>query len=912
MDVLSQPDGSKNWGAVATVAAMGIDPKTAEDRASIRLLGRLLGEVIREQHGPAAYALVEDIRRQSVGHYRAGSGEIALDRLLVGLSRPDMLLLIRAFSIFSQIANTADDHLLRRQIKAMGSGPVQRLEFSAGLSTKRVRGLLTNALFVPVITAHPTEVRRKSILDRETEIGELLERRERASAQTPEQMEIDAQLKREIRILWQTRMLRDTRIQVSDEVDNNLSVFSRTFLTQVPAVKRRLSRLFRLEGDILPFLRPGSWVGGDRDGNPNVSPETLDYAVRHQAELALDHYLREIHALGAELSLSDSLVETSEALKKLAASAADISTHQGDEPYRRALTACYARMAATRLALLGRGPARPPRYKADSYARPEDFAIDLDVIAASLRDNGDTDLAEGRLQNLREAVAAFGFHLATMDVRQNSDVHERAVAELLSVAGVGADYLMLEEAGRAQLLLEELSHARPLRSLYASYSDETAREMAIADRAASLKARFGQGAVANYVISKAATVSVLLETAIMMKESGLFLPGIEPKAGLRIVPLFETIDDLRRSTEVMGEYFDQPLVRTMIAGQDNLQEVMIGYSDSNKDGGYVTSTYEIRAGIARLVALGRTRGIRMRFFHVRGGAVGRGGGSSFDAIRALPAGASHDGIRITEQGEVVASKYGDPEIGRASLETIIAASLLAELSPESDAADGPDGALLADFSEAAYGAYRALVYETAKFEVYFREATPLLEISDLKIGSRPASRTKSGRIEDLRAIPWVFSWSQARVMLPGWFGFGSAAARLGAGKLRPVYKNSPSFRTTIANMEMVLAKSSMPIARRYAELVEDRALARTVSARIEDEWQQTVNAVLEISGQKSLLESDPRLMASIQSRLPYVDALNHLQVDLLRRRRAGDADAEIHRGIHMSINGVSAGLRNSG
>ena len=897
---------------------MGIGQKTAEqkpvseDRAAIRLLGRLLGEVIREQHGSKAFDLVEDIRRQSVGDYRAGAGELALDRLLVGLSQPDMLLLIRAFTIFSQLANTADDHALRRQTKALGSGPVQRLETSARLSAKRVRAFLKDALFVPVITAHPTEVRRKSILDRETEIGQLLENRERASAQTSEQAEIDAQLKREIRILWQTRMLRDTRIQVSDEIDNNLSVFSRTFLTQVPAVKRRLARLFQLDGEMMAFLRPGSWVGGDRDGNPNVSPQTLDYAVRHQAELVLDHYLSEIHALGAELSLSDSLVSTSANLKKLAASPADISVHQGDEPYRRALVACYARMAATRMALLGRGPSRAARYKADAYAGPEDFAADLDIIAASLKESGDADLAEGRLQNWREAISAFGFHLATMDVRQNSDVHERAVAELLKVADVSQDYLSLDEAARSALLLGELSHARPLRSPYAQYSEEATRELAIADMAAQLKTRFGAAAVENYVISKSATPSDLLETALLMKEAGLFLPGAQPKASLRIVPLFETIDDLRRSADVMGEYFDQPLIRAMIAAQDNLQEVMIGYSDSNKDGGYVTSNWEIRAGIARLVALGQARGIRMRFFHGRGGAVGRGGSSSFDAIRALPTGASHTGIRITEQGEVVASKYGDPEIGRASLETIVAAALLAELSPEGDAADGKDGAMLAAFSEAAYGAYRGLVYDTPNFEVYFRQATPLLEIADLKIGSRPASRKQSGRIEDLRAIPWVFSWSQARVMLPGWYGFGTAADKIGLEELRALFKSSPSLRTTIANMEMVLAKSSMPIARRYADLVEDRALANAVTARIEAEWHDTVEAVLVISGQTSLLQNDPRLKASIESRLPYVDALNHLQVDLLRRRRAGDANADIHHGIHMSINGVSAGLRNSG
>jgi len=883
-----------------------------EDRAAIRLLGRLLGEVIREQHGAKAFDLVENIRRQSVGDYRAGSGEIALDRLLPDLPRPDMLLLIRAFSIFSQLANTADDHILRRQTKELGSGSVQRLELSAGLSAKRVRAFLEGAVFVPVITAHPTEVRRKSILDRETEISELLETRESASAQTADQMETDARLKRAIRILWQTRMLRETRIKVSDEINNNLSVFARTFLTQVPAVKRRLSRLFKLKGDILPFLRLGSWVGGDRDGNPNVSPETLEFAVRHQSELAIDHYLGEIRALGIELSLSDSLVSTSAALKTLAASPANISVHQNDEPYRRALVACYGRMAATHMALLERGPSFPARYQAQAYATPEEFSGDLEIIATSLRENGDADLADGRLQDLREAVAAFGFHLASMDVRQNSDVHERAVAELLKVAGVEADYLALDEAARSQLLLRELSHARPLRSPYLHYSEETARELAIADRAAALKARFGQGAVANYVISKAATPSDLLETALIMKETGLFLPGAEPRAAMRIVPLFETIDDLRRSAGVMADYFDQPAIRAMIQAQDNLQEVMIGYSDSNKDGGYVTSNWEIRAGIARLVALGDKYAIRMRFFHGRGGAVGRGGGSSFDAIRALPRGASHTGIRITEQGEVVASKYGDPEIGRASLETIVGAALLAELSPEADAADGPDSALLAAFSQAAFKAYRGLVYDTPNFEVYFRQATPLLEIADLKIGSRPAARKQSGRIEDLRAIPWVFSWSQARVMLPGWFGFGSAAGTIAIEKLRPLYKSSASFRTTIANMEMVLAKSSMPIARRYAALVEDRALADSVTARIEKEWQATVEAVLAISGQKSLLEADPRLKASIQSRLPYVDALNYLQVDLLRRRRAGDANEEVHRGIHMSINGVSAGLRNSG
>jgi len=881
------------------------------DRASIRLLGRLLGEVIREQHGDLAFALVEDIRRQSVDGHRAGllnGDEIAPDRLK-GLSQ--MLLLIRAFAIFSQLANIADDHVVRRETKALGSGAAQRMELHPGLTPKRVRAYLKEALFVPVITAHPTEVRRKSILDRENELSDLLERRELASIQTAERDEIDVQIKRAIRVLWQTRMLRANRITVQDEIENNLAIFSRTFLSGLPRVKRRLARLFRLDREIMPYLRPGSWVGGDRDGNPNVSPETLDYAVRRQSEIVLDYYLSEIHALGAELSLSDSLIKTSEALRRLGAANDQISVHQEDEPYRRALVTCYARMAATRTNLLGAGPVRKARFKAEPYVAPEDFAADLDIIAASLAENGDGDLGDGRLLNLREAVGAFGFHLATMDVRQNSDVHERAVAELLKAAGA-ADYLVLNEEKRAALLLEELAHARPLRSPYADYSAETARELAIADKAAALKKTFGGGSIAQYVISKAATPSDLLETALLMKESGLFLPGKQPDARLRIVPLFETIEDLRQSAAVMRTYFDAPLVQAMVAGQDNLQEVMIGYSDSNKDGGYVTSNWEIYAGIAGLVALGKERGIRMRFFHGRGGAVGRGGGSSFDAIRALPGEASAHGIRITEQGEVVASKYGDPDIGQASLETIVAAALLAELSPQDDAVDRDGGALLAQLSQIAFKTYRGLVYDTPHFETYFRQATPLLEIADLKIGSRPASRTTSPKIEDLRAIPWVFSWSQARVMLPGWFGFGTAAAEVGVDQLKPLYKNSAFFRTMLANMEMVLAKSSLPIARRYSALVEDRAMAEEVMSRIETEWHLAHQATLAISGQTELLAQNPRLADSINSRLPYVDALNHLQVDLLRRRREGDASSDIHAGIHMSINGVAAGLRNSG
>jgi phosphoenolpyruvate carboxylase len=503
-----------------------------------------------------------------------------------------------------------------------------------------------------------------------------------------------------------------------------------------------------------------------------------------------------------------------------------------------------------------------------------------------------------------------------MDLRQNSAVHERTVAELLREAGVHEHYEALTEKERTALLLHELNSTRILRTPYRQYSDETARELDIMNAAARLRRRFGSGTVGNYVISKAETVSDLLEVGTLLKEAGLFTPGSKPQSALHIVPLFETIKDLRNCPEVMREFFGLPFGRAMLAAQSDVQEVMIGYSDSNKDGGYVTSNYEIRTAILGSLGEAKSAGIALRFFHGRGGTVGRGGGPSFEATRALPEGAVATGMRVTEQGEVVASKYGNPDIGRRTLERMVAAALLAGIVPEKDAADNELSGVFGQFSASAYRAYRALVYETNGFEVYFRQSTPLPEISNLKIGSRPSSRTSSTRIEDLRAIPWVFSWSQARVMLPGWYGFGAAASELqqsGRGEeLAELYRRSPFFRTVVSNLEMVLAKSNLEMGERYAQLVEDREVASAIFGRISAEWSATTDAVLALTGQKRLLENNPALSESIRLRLPYIDALNLLQLDLLRRRRSGSDDEEILRGIHMSINGISAGLRNSG
>ena len=898
-----------------TDAAPSLPP---ERRSAMRLLGRLLGDVIREQHGQAVFDRIEEVRSRSVAEHREGEPDPALLPILDRLSLDETVLLIRGFTIFSQLANIADDHLARRETETDAAGALARVQAIEGLPLARVQTFLSRAVMTPVITAHPTEVRRKSILDRELAISGLLERQDGRPG-AAEQRRIEDRLKSEIRTLWQTRMLRRVRINVSDEIDNAVSIFALTFLPEVPALMRELAELFGLDAPAEPCVQLGSWVGGDRDGNPFVNAATLEYALTRQCTAALDYYLAEIDALGSELSLSTEFTAISEPLRALAEVSGDHSEPRDDEPYRRALVGCYARLAATRVKLLGQGPIHPARVAAEPYAEPGALLADLATVADSLIQNGADDLARGRLLAVREAIAAFGFHLAVMDVRQNADVHERVVGELLARAGVAADYASLAEDARIVLLTAELASPRVLRTPYGAYSDETISELNIVRAIAEMRNRFGAGAVANYVISKAASVSDMLEVAILLKEAGLFAPGEAPACGLRIVPLFETIDDLRASARVMSDWFDLAVARAILERQGRLQEVMIGYSDSNKDGGYVTSNWEIRSAISQLLALGEKRGVTLRFFHGRGGAVGRGGGSSFDAIQALPAGAVRQGIRITEQGEVVASKYGHPRGGLASLETIVAASLLADLAHDADAADEPDHArLLAVMSETACAAYRGLVYETPGFDVYFRQSTPLLEIADLKIGSRPASRTPSNRIEDLRAIPWVFSWAQSRVMLPGWYGFGAAVAEAkgrgpdGMERLRRLYASSPFFRSTVANLEMVLAKSSLAVARRYAGLVEDIDLSKSVLWHIRQEWAAAYDAVLAITGQSALLEHNPTLSQSIRRRLPYVDPMNFLQVELLRRRRAGEESEEIHRGIHMSINGIAAGLRNSG
>ena len=552
---------------------------------------------------------------------------------------------------------------------------------------------------------------------------------------------------------------------------------------------------------------------------------------------------------------------------------------------------------------------------AERYPGPDAFRADLVELARGLAANGEGALSSGgALGRLIRAVETFGFHLATLDLRQNADVHERVMAELLAAAGVEADYLALGEEDRVRVLRAELASQRLLANPFRDYSEETAKELAIVRAAAEAHRRYGRQAITTYLISKAASVSDLLEVYVMLKEAGLFLPGDPPSAAIMVAPLFETIDDLEAAPDVMRAWFALPEAAAMAAARGH-QEVMVGYSDSNKDGGYLTSVWSLHQAALALEPVFADANAAMQLFHGRGGAVGRGGGSSFAAIRAQPPGSVQGRIRITEQGEVIAAKYGTRESAAINLEAMASATLLATLEkPTLSEADAKRfGGAMDALSAAAFKAYRGLVYETDGFRTFFRQMTPIAEIATLKIGSRPASRTKSDAIEDLRAIPWVFSWAQARVMLPGWYGVGQALAGFGdQSLLREMVEAWPFFRSTLDNMEMVLCKSDMAIAERYAALVEDQAMAAPIFASIQSGWAQAHDCLCAITRQTRLLEKNPSLDESIRLRLPYIEPLNHLQIELLKRHRAGEDDPRIREGIQLSINAIATALRNSG
>ncbi len=917
----------------------------------IRLLGKILGDIVREQEGDAVFGLVEQVRKLSVSFHRDANQKAnqELTKLLKGLSSDSAMKVLRAFTYFSHLANLAEDrHHIRRRVSYErigsyqdGSIPVAMKKLhAAGVTSKMISKTLEGSLISPVLTAHPTEVQRTSILEAEREIANLLTARdqikESSKANNPEK---DALLNKELKAneeqirarvlqLWHTRLLRFTKLTVADEIENALTYYETTFLREIPKIYAQLED--SLAGNsVASFLKMGQWIGGDRDGNPNVSAKTLEYAVSRQAEMVLRHYLTEVHHLGRELSVSALLLKFPKKMQELAAASPDTNEHRQDEPYRRALTGMYSRLAAALKILTGTDAARHAVAPQNPYATAQEFLADLKIIEASLASQGAKALSNRRLRGLIRTVEVFGFHLATVDLRQSSDMHEAVLAELLNVASIQADYSSLSEEQKRELLLELLKDPRPLRVVGHGYSEFAVSEIAIFEMAKKMRQLFGNETIRHYIISHTETVSDLLEVLLLQKEVGLMHETLGKKASadLIVVPLFETIEDLRNAAPIMQEFYALPGVLDLVKRSGAEQDIMLGYSDSNKDGGIVTSNWELYCAELALVKvfepLEDKHGVKLRLFHGRGGTVGRGGGPSYEAILAQPPGTVRGQIRLTEQGEVIGSKYANPEIGRRNLETLVAATLEATLLKPTKQASKAFLDTAAQISQASMDAYRSLVYETSGFAEYFFDATPIREIAKLNIGSRPASRKASQKIEDLRAIPWGFSWGQCRLTLPGWYGFGSAVQeflnqpkaadkKAALSLLQKMYKEWPFFRTLLSNMDMALAKSDLALASRYSELVPDVKLRKKIFGAIETEWNKTVDALNLVTGEKVRLAKNPALARSIRNRFPYIDPLHHLQVELVRRYRAGKHDERVQRGIHIAINGIAAGLRNTG
>ncbi|OBI69077.1 phosphoenolpyruvate carboxylase [Mycobacterium sp. E796] len=907
-------------------------------RADIRLLGTILGDTVREQNGDEVFELVERARVESFRVRRSEIDRADMARMFDGIDIHQAIPVIRAFSHFALLANVAEDiHRERRRDVHVAAGePPQDSSLAATyakldraeLDSATVADALRGALVSPVITAHPTETRRRTVFVTQHRITELMRLRAAGHTETDDGRNIELELRRQVLTLWQTALIRLSRLQITDEIDVGLRYYPAALFKVIPQVNAEVREALRArwpDADLLssPILQPGSWIGGDRDGNPNVTGDVVRRATGSAAFTALAHYLAELTELEQELSMSARLITVTPELTALADGGNESA--RADEPYRRALRVIRARLTATGTEILDRRPQHELDLGLRPYSVPAELRADLDVIDASLRTHGAELLADDRLARLRESVHTFGFHLSGLDMRQNSDVHEEVVAELLAWAGVHPDYASLAEDERVELLAGELATRRPLVGDRAQLSDLARGELGVVVAAARAVDLYGPAAVPNYIISMCQSVSDVLEAAILLKEAGLLdASGPEPYCPLGISPLFETIDDLHNGASILQAMLDLPIYRALVDARGGCQEVMLGYSDSNKDGGYLAANWAVYRAELTLVEVARKTGIRLRLFHGRGGTVGRGGGPSYQAILAQPPGAVNGSLRLTEQGEVIAAKYAEPQLARRNLESLVAAtveSTLLDVEGLGDAAE-PAYAVLDEVAALAHRAYAELVHETPGFVEYFKASTPVSEIGSLNIGSRPTSRKPTESISDLRAIPWVLAWSQSRVMLPGWYGTGAAFEQwIAAGPesetervaiLHDLYERWPFFRSVLSNMAQVLSKSDLGLAAHYAELVADESLRHRVFDKIADEHRRTIAMHKLITGQDDLLADNPALARSVFNRFPYLEPLNHLQVELLRRYRSGDDDELVQRGILLTMNGLASALRNSG
>ncbi|WP_308905008.1 phosphoenolpyruvate carboxylase [Neisseria subflava] len=893
------------------------NPKDAALAADAEFLKQSLFNLLHEEASPL---VVETVKLLSTSDDSAA----LIEKVLPQLDEQQTHDLTLACGLFAQILNIAEDvhHERRRQIheeaghnSAEGSLTETVRKLKAGkVNGKSVQKQLDNTVVTAVLTAHPTEVQRQTVLNFNRRIRALLPQRERCT-----NAEALALLRREIDTvllgLWQTSETRHHKLSVNDEINNGVSIFPMSFFEALPKLYRNMERDFQTaypDVRVPNILKIGGWIGGDRDGNPFVSAETLRFAFRRHADAVFRFYRSELDKLYRELPLSIRRVKVNDDVVALSAQSPDEEIARTEEPYRRAIAYIMAR-AMGKARSLGLGMGCKFGFL-EPYASVEEFLNDLKKLQRSLYENGSQLLAEGRLADIIRSVSVFGFHMMPLDLRQHAGKHADVVAELFQHAGL-EDYNSLNEEQKQAALLRELSHQRPLYSPFITYSDHTRHELAIFNEARKIKDEFGEDAVTQSIISNCEQPSDLLALALLLKESGLLtVENGKPRSRINIVPLFETIEALENACPVMETMFRLDWYDALLESRGNIQEIMLGYSDSNKDGGYVTSSWCLYQAELGLVELFRKYDVRMRLFHGRGGSVGRGGGPSYQAILAQPAGSVAGQIRITEQGEVITAKYADPGNAQRNLETLVAATLEASILPDKK---DPDAKLMQDLSDVSFKYYRELITHP-DFIDYFLQTSPIQEIATLNLGSRPASRKTLARIQDLRAIPWVFSWMQNRLMLPAWYGFGSAVETLCEGNpdtltaLREHAQSNPFFQAMLSNMEQVMAKTDITLAENYAGLSESPDKAKVIFGMIKEEYQRSRKALLDLLQTEELLRDNRSLARSLALRIPYLNALNGLQVAMLKRLRKDPNNPHALLMVHLTINGVAQGLRNTG
>lgn len=880
----------------------------------VLILTELLEDITKNMLAPETFDKIMQLKDLSTSENYQG-----LNKLVTSLSNEEMIYISRYFSILPLLINISEDVDLAYEINHQNN--VDQ-DYLGKLSTtikmvaekENAAAILEQLNVVPVLTAHPTQVQRKSMLDLTNHIHTLLRKYRDVKLGLINKEKWHTDLRRYIEIIMQTDMIREKKLKVTNEITNVMEYYQSSFLNAVPRLTAEYKKLAKEQGIELQHPKPitmGMWIGGDRDGNPFVTAETLNKSALTQCEVIMNYYDEKIYNLYREFSLSTSIVNVSDKVREMALKSQDNSIYREKELYRRALFDIQAKMQATKTYLIEDKDVHP------RYATADEFYQDLLAIRDSLLENKGEYLISGEFVELMQAVEIFGFYLASIDMRQDSSVHEACVAELLASAGINDHYSDLSEDEKCALLLKELEEdPRILSATHAEKSELLEKELSIFKAARKLKDKLGENVIRQTIISHATSVSDMLELAIMLKEVGLV---DAQKARVQIVPLFETIEDLDHSEETMRRYFSLPLAKKWIASKDNYQEIMLGYSDSNKDGGYLSSCWTLYKAQQQLTAIGDEFGVKVTFFHGRGGTVGRGGGPTYEAITSQPLKSIKDRIRLTEQGEVIGNKYGNKDAAYYNLEMLVSAAINRMITKKKSDTNTSNRyeAIMDQVVDRSYDIYRDLVFGNEHFYDYFFESSPIKAISSFNIGSRPAARKTITEIGGLRAIPWVFSWSQSRVMFPGWYGVGSSFKEFidqdpdNIEFLRDMYQNWPFFQSLLSNVDMVLSKSNMNIAFEYAKLCEDEEV-QAIYYTILDEWQLTKDVILAIEGYDELLAENSYLKDSLNYRMPYFNILNYIQLELIKRQRRGELSADEERLIHTTINGIATGLRNSG